>query len=63
MYAQFFRIYLSIYKQPMMTGQGLKKSLATQRITKIGRHTHTHKYTHITLKTENTVDGDVILIG
>jgi len=46
-----------------MTGQGLKKSLATQRITKIGRHTHTHKYTHITLKTENTVDGDVILIG
>jgi len=30
-----------LYKQPMMTGQGLKRSLATQRLTKIGMHIHT----------------------
>jgi len=44
--------YLFIYKQPMMADQGLKRSLATRRLTKIRTPTHTCK----TLQTENTVD-------
>ena len=43
-------IYLFVYKQPMMAGQDLKRSLATQRLTKIGTgiHTHTKDYTQKT---------------
>jgi len=35
-------IYLFIYKQSMMAGQVLKRSLAMERLTKIGTHIHIH---------------------
>ena len=37
---------LLIYKQPMMTGLGLKRSLATQRLTKIGTYIDTQNITN-----------------
>jgi len=36
-------LLLFINKQPMKAGQGLKRSLATQRLTQKKNDTHTHK--------------------
>jgi len=42
--AEFFIYFiLFINKQPMKVGQGLKRSLATQRLTQKKNGTHTHK--------------------
>jgi len=46
----------------MMDGQGLKRSLATQMLTKVGTHIQT-QYTNKTVQTENMVDGEVVLKG